>query len=642
MSDKNYKIFVSGHMASHDSASKAKIRKKAAAKSDKPVVIIPAKSEEELRKTQLHSQQHHGKLRVAAYCRVSTPSESQVQSIENQEAHFEELIKSHDDWDFVGIYADEGISGTCLKRRKALNKLIEDCHRQLIDLILIKDVARYTRNVVDGLSIARTLRNLKPPVYIYFETSNLSTQNPDYETLLTLIATTTQAESVHKSEAIKWSYKHRFENGKFPCPTYYLLGYDTDEDGNMVINQEEAKTVEVIFYAYCLGFSIASIAECLTKAHRRTGWKGRDEDGNIVYNTCWNRQTVINILENERYCGDALGQKTYTVDALEHKTVKNDGKYPQYFIANHHDGIVTHEVFEMAQRILKTESFRHRETCNNLELSVVPKGLLRGFIPLNSFAAIANYEEYLRMCESVAWKEDNLSYVELPKVNGFYSLRSMFGERNEAVKLLLTNRKITPSKNLFSLMSGVEYFEVLLHPTEYLLAIRKTTQDNPNAIQWASWENCKFQSLTVKTGSMSETIYDLMNWNRSWRFSCEGYHRTKGKDTVVIFDLRDTVAYIPICEYGKKSRKSKVLGEGKILGWNKPIFPYHWKENIYGENFLNKITKCRMHMVDYFNIWDIDAQAIKIETKKNPVSPDDYRRKLAELTPQTDFEEEVI
>ena len=94
MSDKNYKIFVSGHIASHDSASKAKIRKKAAAKSDKPVVIIPAKSEEELRKTQLHSQQHHGKLRVAAYCRVSTPSESQVQSIENQEAHFEELIKS--------------------------------------------------------------------------------------------------------------------------------------------------------------------------------------------------------------------------------------------------------------------------------------------------------------------------------------------------------------------------------------------------------------------------------------------------------------------------------------------------------------------------------------------------------------------
>lgn len=619
-------------MVSRDSISKAKIRQKAAAKSDKPVIVIPAKSDRELRKKHLYVQTHNGdKLRVAVYCRVSTPDESQVQSIEYQKAHFEGVIKSHEDWELVDIYADEGISGTYLKHRKELNRLIDDCYRKKIDLILIKDVARYTRNVVDGLEIARTLRKLKPPVYIYFETINLSTQQDNYEMLLTFAATASQADSIQKSEAMKWSYQHRYSNGKFPCPTYYLLGYDSDEDGNMVINEEEAKTVKAIFFAYCRGLSVTSIAEYLTKVHRRTGWKGKDKNGNIIYNTCWSRKSVINILENERYCGDVLGQKTYTKDPLEHKKVKNnEGEFPQYFQANHHDGIVTHEVFEMAKKILRTEPFRRKEQMESFNLSVVPNGLLKGFIPLSPFAAIANYDEYLEMCESVDWQE--ASYVELPKINGFYSLRSIFSEKEKPIKLSFSSKKMTPNRNLLSLMSGVEYFEILLHPTEYLLAIRKTIKNNPNAVQWASWQNNVFKPVSSRTGSMSETIYDLMNWDRSWRFSCEGYYRTKNKDTILIFDLKDTVAYIPAREFDEE------IMDYKITGWNTPIYPNHWQDNVYGENFLNKMTKCRMHLVDYFNIWDIYSEAVTMTHTKNPVTFDEYKEELAQLTPQSDFE----
>lgn len=629
--DKKYKLVMSGHMASQDSPAKAKARKKATEQSNKPVIITPAKSEKELRNAKGRPRTGE-KLRVAAYCRVSTPSENQVQSIENQKAHFDDYVSKHEDWELVGIYADEGITGTSRKKRKSFNAMIEACHRGEIDMILIKDVARYARNIVDSLSVARELRSLNPPVGIYFETLDLNTLRPDYETLLSIMTTCTQLESTQKSESMKWSYRHRFENGRFPCPTYYLLGYDSDEEGRMIINDEEAKTVRVIFFAYCLGFSVESIAESLTKAHRRTGWKGKDAEGNIVYNTHWSRHAVIKILENERYCGDVRGQKTYTENALTHRKLKNNGEYPSYFQEGHHEGIVTHEVFEMAQRILKSEPFRSREKMESINLTVVKKGLLKGFILLNTFAASSNYREYMELCEAVDGKEENIDSIEIPKIAGFYSLRSEFSRQRSPVRITLTGKKITPGRGLLQLMDGVEYFELLLHPTEHLLAVRKSDKENPNAVRWARWRDGELKQINASTGSMSETIYDLMDWERDWKFSCEGYHRSRGRDTVVLFDLTDTIAYVPIYSYSEAAQRYR------ISGWNEPIFPYHWKDSIYGENFIDRITKCRMHMVDYFGIWDIYAKALPVKRKSNPVSMAEYRETLNALTPQTEME----
>lgn len=633
VSGKEYKLVVSGHMSSQDSSAKAKARKKATEKSNKPVIITPAKSEKELRNAKGRPRTGE-KLRVAAYCRVSTPSENQVQSIENQKAHFDDYVSKHEDWELVGIYADEGISGTSRKKRKSFNAMIDACHRGEIDMILIKDVARYARNIVDSLSVARELRSLNPPVGIYFETLDLNTLRPDYETLLSIMTTCTQLESTQKSESMKWSYRHRFENGRFPCPTFYLLGYDTDEDGRMIINEEEAKTVRVIFFAYCLGFSVESIAESLTKAHRRTGWKGKDAEGNIVYNTHWSKQAVIKILGNERYCGDVRGQKTYTEDALTHRKLRNHGEYPSYFQEGHHEGIVTHEVFETAQRILKSEPFRCREKMGSINLAVVRKGLLKGFILLNTFAASSNYREYRELCETVEWEEESIVSVEIQKIAGFYSLRSEFGRRKTPVQITLTGKRISPGSGLLRLMDGVEYFELLLHPAEHLLAVRGASRENPNAVRWAEWRAGKFKRMNISTGSMSEAIYDLMNWERDWKFTCEGYHRSRGGDTVILFDLADTIAYVPVYSYDGAAQRYRVTG------WNEPIFPYHWKENIYGESFVERITKCRMHMVDYFGIWDIYAKAMPVKRKcrRNPVTMEEFKETLNALTPQEEFE----
>src|SRR5699024_9838353 len=231
--------------------------------------------------------------------------------------------------ELVGIYADEGISGTSLAHREEFNRMLEDCYAGKIDLIVTKSISRFARNTVDAISTVRKLAQRSNPVGVLFETENLYTLNQTSEMILTVLSAAAQEESHTKSEIMNISIEHRFSRGIFLTPE--LLGFDKDEDGNLVVNREEAENVKVIFYLYLNGFSCNEIAGLLTEYGRKTK----------LGNTRWTASSIRGVLQNERHCGDVLARKTWTRSFLDHKSKKNNNDRNQYRLRDHHEAIVS-------------------------------------------------------------------------------------------------------------------------------------------------------------------------------------------------------------------------------------------------------------------------------------------------------------
>ena len=256
------------------------------------------------------------KLRVAAYCRVSTDTEEQATSYDAQIQHYREYIISKPEWELVDIYADEGISATNTKKREEFNRMIEDCKLGRIDLVITKSISRFARNTVDCLNYIRELKEMNIPVF--FEKESINTMDAK-EVLLTIMASLAQQESESLSKNVKLGMQYRFQQGKIMVNTSCFLGYDKDENGNLVINPKQAEIVKRIYREYLEGKSILAICRGLERDKIRTA-RG---------NPRWHDSSVRKILENEKYMGDALLQKTYTVDFLQKKRVKNNGIVPQ-------------------------------------------------------------------------------------------------------------------------------------------------------------------------------------------------------------------------------------------------------------------------------------------------------------------------
>ena len=239
----------------------------------------------------------NAKRRVAAYARVSTDDEDQLTSYAAQVDYYTNYIKSRDDWEFVKVYADEGISGTNTKKRHAFQAMIKDALDGKIDLILTKSVSRFARNTVDSLS---NIRNLKDHnVEVYFEKENIYTFDGKGELLLTIMSSISQEEARSISENVTWGQRKRFADGKVSVAYSRFLGYDKGEDGNLTINTEEAKTIKLIYKLFLEGLSFHSIANKLTELQLETP----------SHKTKWSQSTVRSILQNEKYKGDALLQK---------------------------------------------------------------------------------------------------------------------------------------------------------------------------------------------------------------------------------------------------------------------------------------------------------------------------------------------
>lgn len=308
------------------------------------ITLIPAK-----RRTNTEFDSIGIRKRVAAYCRVSTEEDNQQNSYATQVNYYTELITSHPDWDLAGIFADEGISGTQMTKRAEFNKMIKQCRKHKIDLILCKSISRFARNTVDCLDTVRELKALG--INVKFEKENIETLSATSEFTISLYASFAQAESESISKNVTWGIEKGFQEGKVRYVLHQTLGYRLGEDGKPVIVEDEAKTVRLIFKMFAEGHSMGEIATHLTEKEipRKNGDKN------------WHRTNVQKILQNEKYVGDAILQKTYTVDCLTHERAVNTGQKPQYYIRDCHEAIVDRDTWdrvhlEFARRSAETKS----------------------------------------------------------------------------------------------------------------------------------------------------------------------------------------------------------------------------------------------------------------------------------------------
>lgn len=296
----------------------------------------------------------HSEKRVAAYCRVSTDSDEQSLSYDAQISHYKSYIRQHPGWRLAGIYADEGITGTSTRNRLEFHHMIEDCASGRLDMIVTKSISRFARNTVDCLKYIRLLKN--QGIAIYFEKENINTLDASGEILITIMASLAQQESESLSQNVRLGLEYRYKQGVVRTPR--IFGYDKDADKNLIINNDEAVIVRRIYREYLRGASYREIA------------RGLSADGYLTLTgkTTWHPDTIRRILANEKYMGDALLQKTYSVDCINNKRIRNNGERPQYYVENSHPAIVTREVWLAVQ---KERARRNKNDIPTLSYDVV-------------------------------------------------------------------------------------------------------------------------------------------------------------------------------------------------------------------------------------------------------------------------------
>ena len=277
------------------------------------------------------------KRRVAAYARVSTDSDDQENSFDAQKSFYERYIKENPLWEFVGIYADEGISGTSTKGRKEFQRMIDDAKNGKIDLIIAKSMSRFARNTLDTLTYIRDLK--ARGVECFFQKENIYTFDSKGELLITIMSSLAQEESRSISENVKWGIRKSFADGKVYLPHKNFIGYKYDENKNIIIDKDNEWVIRLIYKEFMSGRTFRQICKILEEKGVKTpGGKYK-----------WNDTTVRSILRNEKYCGSAILQKTFVEDFLTHTTKVNNGEVPKYYVKDSHPGIIPKEEWDMVQ-----------------------------------------------------------------------------------------------------------------------------------------------------------------------------------------------------------------------------------------------------------------------------------------------------
>lgn len=297
------------------------------------VTVIPARKTIGTQKVTDKKQN----MRVAAYCRVSTDSDEQETSYDVQIQHYTSYIESHQDWELAGIYADDGITAVNAKKRDEFKRMINDCHNGKIDMVITKSISRFARNTVDCLNYTRALKNKN--IGVYFEKENIHTLDAKGEVLMTIMASLAQQESESLSANVRLGLQFRYQQGKVQVNHNWFLGYTKDEEGHLIIDPKQAEVVKRIYREYLSGHSFLKIKRSL------------EADGiiNGAGHAKWNESNIKQILTNEKYIGDALLQKTYTVDILEKKRETNKGQIPKYYVENSHESIIPKNIFLKVQ-----------------------------------------------------------------------------------------------------------------------------------------------------------------------------------------------------------------------------------------------------------------------------------------------------
>jgi len=302
---------------------------------NRTVTVLPARKH-----ARKDSDEEKLKLRVAAYCRVSTDSDEQATSYDAQIEHYTTYINGHPDWTLAGIYADDGISGTNTKKREEFNRMIDECMAGSIDMVITKSISRFARNTLDCLKYIRQLKEKSIPVF--FEKENINSMDSKGEVMLTIMASLAQQESQSLSQNVKLGLQYRYQQGEIQVNCNRFLGFTKDENKRLIVIPEEAEIIKRIYREYLEGASMLKIK------------RGLEADGilNGAGNEKWHTSNINQILRNEKYIGDALLQKTYTTDFLTKTRVKNHGVVPQYYVENSHEAIIPREIFMQVQEEL--------------------------------------------------------------------------------------------------------------------------------------------------------------------------------------------------------------------------------------------------------------------------------------------------
>ena len=577
---------IAGEKASVD--SKQKIRNRYRGVDPSELEVIPAIATDEI-------ALEERKLKVAAYVRVSTENDEQTSSYELQVNDFTERIKANPNWEFAGIYSDEGISGTELSHRKGMLQLIEDARAGKIDHILAKSIARFARNVVDCLSIIDELKKLK--VGVHFDENNLYTLDTTGALVLTILATVAEEESRSKSFIMNWSIERRFSKGIFLTPK--LLGYDVDAEGELVVNPEEAETVKVIYDLYLNGWSSKEIAELLTDFGRKT------KLGNDV----WNPTSIDGVIENERHCGDIRARKTYTPDFKTHKSEKNRQNRKQYIQRNHHEAIVSRDVYNAANFLKSSNQYATKSRPLPV-LSVIDGGILQGYVPVDKNWKGFSLEDYRTACESVEASEEEVPVTGRQlNMGGYQLVRSEYFPSLERPYMTITNGKIRFNTACLKKFEDVEYVELLLNTVKNCIAIRPCDKENPNAIHWGRLREERWVASTLSCRGLSRTLFDLMNWEDEGQYKFSGQYRENGDDKLLLFELGEpvlikTVEQVVVPEEPEEDeRREEIVIREKVR-----VYPLSW-----ADSFGRKVGASVFVQRHYAGEWDVLRPATELE-----------------------------
>lgn len=516
-----------------ESERKAKIRERYKGIDREELEVIPA-----IMPASFHDDT--SEKRVAVYARVSTGDPNQTSSYELQKNHYQDMVARHPGWTLVEIYADEGISGTSLQHRDDFIRMIADCEAGKIDLIVTKSVSRFARNVIDCIGQVRKLRALPNPVGVFFETENIFTLNSNSEMSLSFISTLAQEESHTKSEIMNASIEMRFSRGIFLTPE--LLGYDKGEDGNLVINEDEALTVRLIFFMYLYGYNCSQIAETLMKLGRRT------KLGNLK----WTSSSVMKVLQNERHCGDVKARKTYTPNYLDHKAKPNRQNRNQYYHRGHHDPIINRDDFIAVQRLIQNQRYGHQGLLP--QIHVIAEGALRGFVEINPRWAGFSKQDYLDAVADILAEdaEKHIGYQDKPVQPGEFDLRGyeiarvQYFQNKDDLSVTFSYSEIQFSRQCSYKLNRPATVELLFDPINFLLAIRPISPQDRHAIAWSTFCTDRVRLKKINGSAFLPVLFDMLGWNKNHRYRVRGVRRQRNQETILMFDLQEIEMFIPI------------------------------------------------------------------------------------------------
>ena len=507
--------------------------------------------------------------RVAVYARVSTGDPRQTSSYELQKNYYESQVRKHPNWTLVSIYADEGLSGTSIQKRKEFKRMIEDCKAGKIDLILTKSISRFARNYVDCGRIVRELMDLNPPVGVRFESENLFTLKMQGEMQLMMFSGIAQEESRIKSNAMNASIEMRFGNRIYLTPP--LLGYDRDEEGNLVINEKEAKIVRLIFFLYLYGHTCQQIADTLTQLGCQTK-KG---------NTVWSAGSIRGVLRNERHCGAVQARKTFTPNYLNHKSRKNRGDRLSYFAEDHHEPIITPEDYFAVQKLLSNAKYGGRGILP--ELHTIAEGALRGYVAVNPHWAGFKAADYQEASLCACGPPINVEPVRIEAhpgdfdLRGFEVVRAQFFQTVRMPCITFSMKGIHFNCACIHNLSGAKFVELLVHPGKRMFAVRPAEEKGRHSLYWARLTgNDKWMPKTVSGAAFLPTLYQLLGWKIEYKYCIKGICHRNQEGSILLFRWKDAEILIPDRVFGNAGHRLFRSATRRAVA----AFPSSWADSM--------------------------------------------------------------